>query len=109
MGSRIIDGANRWNQIRHITLPGLVPTIVILLILNMGGILNSDFEKIILLSNPTIYETADVLNTYVYRKGLMESDFSYATAVGLFQGIIGFLLVVTANRISKKLTETSLW
>lgn len=104
-----IDGANRWNQMRHITLPGLVPTIVILLILNMGGMLNSDFEKIILLSNPTIYETADVLNTYVYRKGLLESDFSYATAVGFFQGLIGFLLVVAANRISKKTTETSLW
>ncbi|MFD0715684.1 ABC transporter permease [Paenibacillus sp. GCM10027626] len=104
-----IDGANRWHQLRFITLPALMPTAVMLLILSMGGMLQSDYEKIILLSNPTIFETADVLNTYVYRKGILETNFSYATAVGLFQGLIGFALVVTANKISRKVSENSLW
>jgi putative aldouronate transport system permease protein len=104
-----IDGANRWNQMRHITLPGLKPTIVILFILSMGGMLATDFEKIILLYNPAIYETSDVFNSYVYRRGLLQTDYSYAAAVGMFQSVVGFLLVVTANRISRKATETSLW
>jgi putative aldouronate transport system permease protein len=104
-----IDGANRWSQLRYITLPSLVPTIIIMLILNLGSILNADFTKIILLYNPTLYETADVLNTYVYRKGLLDSNYSYATAVGLFQGVVGFLLVYGANMFSRKVSETSLW
>ncbi|XID93266.1 ABC transporter permease [Paenibacillaceae bacterium WGS1546] len=104
-----IDGAGRWKQLVYITFPALVPTAIMLVILNMGGMLQSDYEKIILLANPTVYETADVLNTYVYRKGLLETNFSYATAVGLFQGIVGFALVVTANKISRKVSETSLW
>jgi len=104
-----IDGAGRWKQLVYITFPALVPTAIMLIILNMGGMLQSDYEKIILLANPTIYETSDVLNTYVYRKGLLETNFSYATAVGLFQGIVGFVLVVTANKISRKVSETSLW
>ncbi|GIP34669.1 sugar ABC transporter permease [Paenibacillus sp. J2TS4] len=104
-----MDGANRWNQMRYITLPGLVPTIVILLILNIGGMLGADFQKIILLYNSTIYETADVLNTYVYRKGLLDYNFGFATTVGLFQGIVGFVLVYMANWISRKVNETSLW
>jgi putative aldouronate transport system permease protein len=104
-----IDGANRWKQLRYITLPSLVPTIIIMLILSLGGILNSDFMKIILLYNTMIYETADVLNTYVYRKGLIETNYSYATAVGLFQGVVGFILVYGANLLSRKTSETSLW
>lgn len=104
-----IDGAGRWKQLVYITFPALVPTAIMLVILNMGGMLQSDYEKIILLANPTVYETADVLNTYVYRKGLLETNFSYATAVGLFQGIVGFVLVVTANKISRRVSETSLW
>ncbi|MCR8641319.1 ABC transporter permease subunit [Paenibacillus sp. N1-5-1-14] len=104
-----IDGANRWQQIRYITLPSLVPTIIVMLLLNLGGMLNTDFAKIILLYNPAIYETADVLNTYVYRLGLKESNYSYATAVGLFQGVVGFILVYGANYISRKVNKTSLW
>jgi putative aldouronate transport system permease protein len=79
------------------------------LILNLGSILNADFAKIILLYNPMIYETADVLNTYVYRKGLLETNYSYATAVGLFQGVVGFVLVYAANLFSRKVSDTSLW
>jgi putative aldouronate transport system permease protein len=104
-----IDGANRWKQLRYITLPSLVPTIIIMLILNLGSILNADFAKIILLYNPMIYETSDVLNTYVYRKGLLENNYSYATAVGLFQGVVGFVLVYAANLFSRKVSDTSLW
>jgi putative aldouronate transport system permease protein len=104
-----IDGAGRWKQLRYITFPSLVPTIIIMLILNLGSILNSDYAKIIILYNPAIYETADVLNTYVYRKGLLETGYSYATAVGLFQGIVGFVLVYGANLFSRKVSNTSLW
>jgi putative aldouronate transport system permease protein len=104
-----IDGAGRWSQLRYITFPSLVPTIIIMLLLNLGGILNADFAKILILYNPTIYETADVLNTYVYRKGLLDNNYSYATAVGLFQAVIGFILVYGANFLSKKANQTSLW
>ncbi|MFD0958397.1 ABC transporter permease [Paenibacillus chungangensis] len=104
-----IDGANRFSQLRWITLPGIMPTIVIMFILNLGSMLGADFQKIILLYNPTIYETADVLNTYVYRKGLIDFNYGFATAVGLFQGIVGFMLVYAANWISRKVNDTSLW
>ncbi|WP_306433930.1 MULTISPECIES: ABC transporter permease subunit [Paenibacillus] len=104
-----IDGAGRWSQLRYITFPSLVPTIIIMLLLNLGSILTADFGKILLLYNPTIYETADVLNTYVYRKGLIDNNYSYATAVGLFQAVIGFVLVYVANYLSKKANQTSLW
>lgn len=104
-----IDGAGRWSQLRYITFPSLVPTIIIMLLLNLGTILTADFGKILLLYNPTIYETADVLNTYVYRKGLIDNNYSYATAVGLFQAVIGFILVYGANYLSKKANQTSLW
>ncbi|GFZ82770.1 sugar ABC transporter permease [Paenibacillus marchantiophytorum] len=104
-----IDGANRWKQLCYITFPSLIPTITIMLILSLGNMLNADFEKIILLYNPTIYETADVLNTYVYRKGLLDANYSYATAIGLFQGVVGFVLVLGANWLSKKANGTSLW
>lgn len=104
-----IDGAGRWSQLRYITFPSLVPTIIIMLLLNLGTILTADFGKILLLYNPTIYDTADVLNTYVYRKGLIDNNYSYATAVGLFQAVIGFILVYGANYLSKKANQTSLW
>lgn len=104
-----IDGANRFNQLRYVTLPGMMPTIIIMFILNLGSMLGADFQKIILLYNPTIYETADVLNTYVYRKGLIDFNYGFATAVGFFQGVVGFVLVYAANWISRKVNETSLW
>lgn len=104
-----IDGANRWQQTLHVTIPGIMPTIVILLILNIGSLLAVGYEKILLLYNPLTYSTADVLSTYLYRMGLESNNFSYATAIGLFESIIGLILVSAANWFSKKFTETSLW
>lgn len=104
-----IDGAGRWKQMLHVTLPGLMPTIVIMLILNIGGLMSVGYEKIILLYNSLTYETADVISSYVYRKGLQGGDYSFSTAVGLFESIIGFTLLIIANKLSKKITEQSLW
>ncbi|WP_256865599.1 sugar ABC transporter permease [Paenibacillus sp. 32352] len=104
-----IDGAGRWKQILHITLPGILPTITILFILRMGNMLNVGFEKIILLYNPVTYDTADVINTFVYRKGLLEFGWSYSSAVGLFNSVFNLVLLISANWISRKVNENSLW
>ncbi|QUI25250.1 sugar ABC transporter permease [Vallitalea pronyensis] len=104
-----IDGAGRFKKIWHVTLPGIAPTITILLIMRIGRMMHLGWEKIILLYNPIIYDTADVISTFVYRRGLEEADFSYSTAVGLFNAIINFSLLIMANKVSKKLSETSLW
>jgi len=104
-----IDGANRFRQIIHITLPGISPTIIILLILNLGNLMNVGFEKIILLYNPSIYETADVISSFVYRKGILEANYSYSAAIGLFNSAVNFALLVVSNSISRKASETSLW
>lgn len=104
-----IDGAGRWKQMLHITLPGLAPTVIILLILRIGSLMSVGYEKIILMYNPAIYDTADVISTFVYRKGIQEMSYSYSTAIGLFNSVINFILVVSANFISRKTSETSLW
>ena len=104
-----IDGAGKLKQVRHVTLPGIAPTITILLILQIGSMMSVGFEKIILLYNPITYETADVVSSYVYRVGIEDADFSRSTAVNLFNSIINFMLVVLANRVSGMLSETSLW
>jgi putative aldouronate transport system permease protein len=105
-----VDGAGKWRQTLNITLPGIAPIIIILFILKIGHMLDVGFEKIILLYNPNTYETADVISTFVYRKGLGSSfEFSYATAVGLFQSALNFLLLIIANKISRRLGESSLW
>lgn len=104
-----IDGANRLKQMFYITLPGILPTITIMLILRMGNLLNVGFEKIILLYNPVTYETADVISSFVYRKGLLEFGWSYSSAVGLFNSIINLILLVTANYISRRVSNNSLW
>ncbi|GIP33661.1 sugar ABC transporter permease [Paenibacillus sp. J2TS4] len=104
-----VDGANRWRQTIHITIPGMLPTIIILLILQMGNLMTVGTEKILLLYNSATYETADVIGTFVYRKGLLESNYSYSAAIGLFNSIINFTLLVLANTISKRTTETKLW
>lgn len=104
-----IDGAGHLRQAWHITLPGIMPTIVIMLILRMGGLMSVGYEKIILLYNPAIYEASDVISSYVYRKGLLEFNWSYSSAVGLFNSVINFLMLMTANKISRKVNETSLW
>lgn len=104
-----VDGAGRWKQFWNITLPGLTPTIVIMLLVQLGGILNVGYETIILLYTPITYETADVINTYVYRTGLAEGRYDYATAIGLFNSVVALVLVLGANKLSNKLTETGLW
>ncbi|HBG77103.1 ABC transporter permease subunit [Eubacteriales bacterium mix99] len=106
----IIDGAGRLKQLLHVTLPGIMPTIIIMLILRIGQVMSVGFEKIILLYNPNTYETADVISSFVYRKGLGESfQFSYTSAVGLFNSLINFALLISANWFSKKVSDTSLW
>ena len=104
-----IDGAGRFKQVWHITIPGIMPTIILLFILRMGGILNVGFERILLLYNPGIYRTSDVIATYVFRAGLLNADWSFSTAVGLFQSIVNLIFLISANWISKRLAETSLW
>jgi putative aldouronate transport system permease protein len=105
----VVDGAGRWKQAIHITLPGIMSMVVIMLILRLGQLMSVGFEKIILLYNPLTYETADVISTFVYRKGLQEAAYSYSAAVGLFNAIINFALLVSANWLSKRVSETSLW
>lgn len=104
-----LDGANRFQKILYVTLPGIKQTIMILLILRIGQMMSVGYEKIILLYNANTYETADVISTYVYRKGLLDFDYSYSTAVGLFNAVINFFLLVCMNNLSKKLSDTSLW
>lgn len=104
-----IDGATRLQQIKSITLPGLLPIIVTMFILRVGNLLNVGFEKIILLYNSMTYETADVISSFVYRKGLLEFDWSYSAAVGLFNSVLNLLLLVVANQVSKRAAQTSLW
>jgi putative aldouronate transport system permease protein len=104
-----IDGANRWRQTWHVTLPGLRPTMMTLLILNTGTFMAVGFEKILLLYNPLTYPTADVISTYLYRVGIVSGSFSYAAAIGLFESAIGLTLVLSANWISRRTVGASLW
>lgn len=104
-----IDGAGRWKQTIHITIPGILPTISILLIMNIGHLLSVGAMKILLLYNPAIYETADTISTYVYRQGILNASYSYSAAVGLFNSIINLILLNIANRFSKKTTGNGLY
>ncbi|MCM1026988.1 MAG: ABC transporter permease subunit [Roseburia sp.] len=104
-----IDGAGRWKQTLHVTIPGILPTVITMLILQIGNMMNLGFEKIFLLYNSSIYETADVISTYVYRKGLVDMSYSFSTAVGLFNSCINLILLYAANKICRKLTDSSLW
>ena len=104
-----IDGANKFSQLRHITIPAIIPTIVIMLVLKVVSMLNVAFETVLLLYQPATYSTADVISTYVYRTGMLMQDFGLATAVGLFNALVGFILVYSANKWSKKVTQSSLW
>jgi len=104
-----IDGAGRFRKLIHVTIPCILPTIIILLILRMGRMMSVGSEKVLLLYNSATYETADVISTFVYRKGLLEMNYSYSAAVGLMNSVLNFILVVSANQISKKVSETSLW
>ncbi len=102
------DGCGRWKRLWHVTLPRLFPTIVIMFILRIGNIMTVGFEKVILLYNPLTYETADVISSYVYRRGIYEGNYGYATAVGLFNSLINFVFLWGTDRLSRKLTDQSL-
>ncbi|MBP5569053.1 MAG: sugar ABC transporter permease [Treponema sp.] len=106
-----VDGANHFQRVWHVTIPCILPTITTLLILDIGGLVGSgaSFEKVYLLYNPMVYETADIISTFVYRIGLNSGNYSYATAVGLFEAILNLFLLTFANKISKKITGSGLW
>lgn len=104
-----IDGANRWKQTLHISLPGISSTIIIMLILRVGQLMSVGYEKTILLYNAQIYETADIINSFVYRKGLLEANYGYSTAVSLFNSVINFILLLITNKFSRHYSETSLF
>jgi len=105
----IIDGANKFRQIWHVTLPGIANTIITLFILDTGNVLDIGFEKVFLMYNPAIYETADVIGTYVYRVGLVQGNFSYATAIGLSKSLVSLVIVAAANYLARKFSDTSIW
>lgn len=104
-----VDGANKLRRVWHITIPGIVPTIMTMLLIRVGSILGSSTDTVLLLYQPSTYEVADIIGTYVYREGLLGADYSYSTAVGLFNSFIGLLLVCGSNSLSKKFTESGLW
>ena len=104
-----IDGAGKWKQMLNVTLPGIMPTIVITFILTVGNMLALGYEKVLLLMNDLNKETSDIISTYVYRLGIVDGNYSYSTAVGLFNSVIGLILVSGTNFISSRLSETSLW
>ncbi len=104
-----IDGAQKMQQIWYITLPGIMPTVAMMLALRMGSILNAGFEQILVMYNPGVYSTADIIDTYVYRMGLGKMDYSMGTAAGLFNSVISFIMVIGGNYLSKKVTDYSIW
>lgn len=104
-----IDGASRMQKIIYITLPNLVPTLSVLLIMDLGKVMNASLEKVLLMYHPAIWDVSDVIQTYVYRKGILNSDQSFGTAVGLFNSAINILLLIMANKTSKKISGSSLW
>ena len=104
-----MDGANRWQQMRYITLPGIRGVIVILFILNLGHILDAGFEQVFVMYNPSVYSVAEIIDTYVYQIGLVSGRFSLATAVGLFKGVIGMILILSSNQILKRLNMPTIW
>lgn len=104
-----IDGAGRFQQMWYVTLPGIIPTVMIMFILRMGTLLSVGYEKILLLYTPTTYEVADVISTYVYRRGLLEADYSYSTAISMFNSIFNVIFLLATNKISKKMSGISLY
>jgi putative aldouronate transport system permease protein len=104
-----IDGANKWKQTLHITIPGLVPIILLMFILRLGSILEAGTEQILVMYNPSVYNVADVIGTYVYRIGLGDQDYSFSTAVGLFESVIAFILIVSGNALSRKFLQRGIW
>ena len=107
--SAVVDGASRWQMMWKITVPSILPTIIIMLIIRIGNMLEVSFEMIILLYQPATYQTADVVNTFIYRQGIQGGQYDLAAAAGLFNAVVAFVLVMTANTISKRYSRTSLW
>lgn len=107
--SAVVDGANRWQMMWKITIPSILPTILIMLIIRIGNIMEVSFELVILLYQPSTYETADVVNTWIYRQGLQSGQYDLAAAAGLFNAVVAFALVMTANTLSRRFSRTSLW
>ena len=107
--SAVVDGATRFQMMYKITIPCILPTILIMLIIKIGNILEVGFEMIIMLYQPATYETADVISTFIYRQGLQAAQYDLAAAAGLFNAVIAFMLVIAANTISKRMSKTSLW
>lgn len=104
-----IDGANKFKQIIHVTLPGMLPIIVIMFIMAVGGLMNVGWEKAFLLQSPVTYDTSDIISTFVYRKGFEDMNYSYSAAVGLFNSVINLILLAGANFMSRKVNGNSLW
>jgi ABC-type polysaccharide transport system, permease component len=104
-----MDGASRFQRMLNVTIPGILPTIIIMFILRLGHLLSVGAEKVILLYNPNTYATADVISSFVYRRGLLDADYSFTTAIGLFNSLINFMFLIAANYLSRKTSETSLW
>ena len=105
----VVDGASRYKQVLNITLPSIMPTVVTLFILRMGGLFTVGYQRILLLYNPTIYETADVIGTFVYRRGILGQEYSFSSAVGLFNSVLNLIMLVSFNKIMRRVSETSLW
>lgn len=105
----LIDGAGRVKRIIYITIPGITSTIVLMLILRLGGILEAGTEQILMMYNPLVYDVGDVIGTYVYRMGIGKMEYSFTTAVGLFNSVVGFILIISGNWLSKKLVQRSIW
>ena len=105
----MVDGASRWKQMSNITLPGIMPTIALMFIIQLGHVLDAGFEQVYVMSNPSVFSVADIIDTYVYRMGLGKGNFSMATAVGMFKGVVGFVLIITANSLIRRLGQRGLW
>jgi putative aldouronate transport system permease protein len=104
-----IDGANKWLQIWNITIPGILPTIVLMLILKVGNILTTGFEQVLVFYNPSVYDVADIIQTYVYRLGIGQMNFPLSTALGLFNSVVALILIVSSNAVSRKTLSRSIW
>ena len=104
-----LDGASRLQRMWHVDIPGILPTIIIVFIMNMGGIMNVSFEKVFLMQNDLNIVTSETIATYTYKQGLQQAKYSYSTATGIFNSLVNIALLVTVNGISRKVTETSLW
>lgn len=104
-----IDGANRFHQMVHISVPGISNIIAILFVLSVGGILNAGFEQVLLLYSPSVYSSGDIIDTYVYREGLLKNNFSYASAIGMFKNVVGLVFLIVANYVVKRMGKEGVW